>query len=304
MTPRNDRPGDRHGAWPTQARLPGDRLQHGRRGLPHRAAHAAATRWPPDRRSSLRSPTPSPRRHAPAAVGRCWSPGEAPLVRRLRAVSPGGRRLGYAVATMPNAKGLFDEQHANFIGTYWGPVGSPGCAEIVESADCRFSPARSSPTTRPPADAASHHLHARISPARLRHHARPNLQRPAARFPPRSRPAQVSKNSASLSATTSGIAARAQRDTAAPTRRWYCCSPAFKACVAANSCLVAETGDSWFNGRARPPFRRGIRSKCNTARSAGRRRDARLRGWANPNAASSPSSATARSSSPPKSSRR
>jgi pyruvate decarboxylase len=42
---------------------------------------------------------------------------------------------GYAVAIMPDAKGFFSEQHPNSMGTYWGPVSSPGCAEIVESAD-------------------------------------------------------------------------------------------------------------------------------------------------------------------------
>ena len=47
---------------------------------------------------------------------------------------------GYAVASMPNAKGFFDEQHPHYMGTYWGPVGSPGCGEIVESADlCLFA---------------------------------------------------------------------------------------------------------------------------------------------------------------------
>ena len=42
---------------------------------------------------------------------------------------------GYAVAIMPSAKGLFPENHQNFIGTYWGAVSSPYCLEIVESAD-------------------------------------------------------------------------------------------------------------------------------------------------------------------------
>jgi pyruvate decarboxylase len=42
---------------------------------------------------------------------------------------------GYAVASMPNAKGLVAEQHPNYIGIYWGPVSSPGCGEIVESSD-------------------------------------------------------------------------------------------------------------------------------------------------------------------------
>lgn len=42
---------------------------------------------------------------------------------------------GYAVASMPNAKGYLDEAHTQYMGINWGPVGSPGCGEIVESAD-------------------------------------------------------------------------------------------------------------------------------------------------------------------------
>ncbi|GAA0173312.1 decarboxylase [Lithospermum erythrorhizon] len=42
---------------------------------------------------------------------------------------------GYPIATMPSAKGMVPEYHPNFIGTYWGAVGTPFCAEIVESAD-------------------------------------------------------------------------------------------------------------------------------------------------------------------------
>ncbi len=46
--------------------------------------------------------------------------------------------LGCATAVMPNAKGLFRENHAGFIGTYWGEVSSPDCAEVVESSDCQI----------------------------------------------------------------------------------------------------------------------------------------------------------------------
>ncbi|KAM3347246.1 hypothetical protein ACQJBY_021301 [Aegilops geniculata] len=42
---------------------------------------------------------------------------------------------GYPVAVMPSAKGLVPEHHSRFIGTYWGAVSTPFCAEIVESAD-------------------------------------------------------------------------------------------------------------------------------------------------------------------------
>jgi len=41
----------------------------------------------------------------------------------------------YPVAMMPDAKGRVSESHPHFIGTYWGNVSSPYCAEIVESAD-------------------------------------------------------------------------------------------------------------------------------------------------------------------------
>mmetsp|Transcript_17263 Transcript_17263/g.51667 ORF Transcript_17263/g.51667 Transcript_17263/m.51667 type:complete len:571 (-) Transcript_17263:327-2039(-) len=41
----------------------------------------------------------------------------------------------YPVCHMVNAKGMVDEQHKNFIGTYWGQVSTPYCAETVESAD-------------------------------------------------------------------------------------------------------------------------------------------------------------------------
>jgi pyruvate decarboxylase len=45
---------------------------------------------------------------------------------------------GYALAAMPDAKGFVSEQHPNYMGIYWGPVSSPGCGEIVESSDLYF----------------------------------------------------------------------------------------------------------------------------------------------------------------------
>ncbi|KAG7037001.1 Pyruvate decarboxylase 4, partial [Cucurbita argyrosperma subsp. argyrosperma] len=42
---------------------------------------------------------------------------------------------GYALAVMPSAKGLVPEHHPHFIGTYWGAVSTAFCGEIVESAD-------------------------------------------------------------------------------------------------------------------------------------------------------------------------
>ena len=42
---------------------------------------------------------------------------------------------GYGFAAMPNAKGFLNEAQDNYIGIYWGSVSSPGCASIVESSD-------------------------------------------------------------------------------------------------------------------------------------------------------------------------
>ncbi|KAK9816456.1 hypothetical protein WJX72_000539 [[Myrmecia] bisecta] len=45
------------------------------------------------------------------------------------------RACEYPVAIMPNAKGMVSEHLDHFIGTYWGPVSTEFCAEMVESAD-------------------------------------------------------------------------------------------------------------------------------------------------------------------------
>ncbi|KAL4558384.1 hypothetical protein LXL04_036583 [Taraxacum kok-saghyz] len=42
---------------------------------------------------------------------------------------------GYALALMPSGKGMVPETHEHFMGTYWGAVSTSFCAEIVESAD-------------------------------------------------------------------------------------------------------------------------------------------------------------------------
>jgi pyruvate decarboxylase len=44
-------------------------------------------------------------------------------------------KLDCAVAIMPDAKGLFPENHSNYIGRYWGTVSSHRVAEVIESSD-------------------------------------------------------------------------------------------------------------------------------------------------------------------------
>ncbi len=41
----------------------------------------------------------------------------------------------FATAIMPDAKGCISEENANFIGVYWGPVSSPATCSIIEAAD-------------------------------------------------------------------------------------------------------------------------------------------------------------------------
>jgi indolepyruvate decarboxylase len=44
-------------------------------------------------------------------------------------------KCSYGVACMPNAKGFFPETNPQFMGIYWGSASSPGCREVVESSD-------------------------------------------------------------------------------------------------------------------------------------------------------------------------
>lgn len=44
-------------------------------------------------------------------------------------------KCAYGVACMPNAKSFFPETSPQFMGIYWGSASSPGCREVVESSD-------------------------------------------------------------------------------------------------------------------------------------------------------------------------
>lgn len=43
--------------------------------------------------------------------------------------------LGCGVATMPDAKGLFNESHQLYMGTYWAGLSSPHVINVVENSD-------------------------------------------------------------------------------------------------------------------------------------------------------------------------
>lgn len=157
---------------------------------------------------------------------------------------------GYAVAAMPDAKGMFNESHPSFIGTYWGPISSPGVAAAVESADAYLfaGPVFTDYTT------AGHSV--LLSPDRIIDVG-----------PQRTKVGGSTFTGASLVDVLRGVAGRATRNTTSretfrrtETRR----DPApsdeadsrlttrqlaahVEAMLTADTTLVAETGDSWFN---------------------------------------------------------
>jgi pyruvate decarboxylase len=158
---------------------------------------------------------------------------------------------GYGVAGMPNAKGFFDEQHDQHIGIYWGPVSSPGCSEIVESADLALfvGPSFTDYTTTGHA--------ALINPAKIIQVLPNSVVSPGQTFNNvamtdflRALASKLNQNDKSLNAfrriqeismppapgddgtpiTTRGLFARVQQ------------------MLDSSTCVIAETGDSWFNG--------------------------------------------------------
>lgn len=48
------------------------------------------------------------------------------------------KKLGCAVATMAQAKGLSPEEEAEYVGTFWGDISSPGVEDLVRDSDCRI----------------------------------------------------------------------------------------------------------------------------------------------------------------------
>lgn len=158
---------------------------------------------------------------------------------------------GYGVAVMPNAKGLYDEQQENFLGVYWGPVGTPGCAEIVESADLvLFAGATFTDyTTTGHASLAN--------PARMIQARPEGVILPGQTFNDvaladflYALAAKLNRNETSL-----GAYRRIREDTVpvkpgpanAPltTRQLFA---RIGKLLDSNSAVIAETGDSWFNG--------------------------------------------------------
>lgn len=157
---------------------------------------------------------------------------------------------GYAVAMMPNAKGFFPEEHPNFVGIYWGSVSSPGTGAIVESADVYLfaGPVLS--------DYVSCGHTIEISPKKLIHVGTDFVQLPGALYQDivmdeflAALAGQIKRNDTSLATfnrTRTQTLPEPPIDRKAPirTRRLFAM---IQGMIDANTTLIAETGDSWFN---------------------------------------------------------
>ena len=159
--------------------------------------------------------------------------------------------LGCGVASMPNAKSFFDEQHAGYMGIYWGPVSSPGCSEIVESADLAIfaGPTFTDYTTTGRAALVDPARSIVVQPDSVVLKSQTYNQVNIADF--------LSALSRTIKANETSLSAfkRIREDTLS-TERGAPDDPLttrslfsrIQAMLTGDSTVVAETGDSWFNG--------------------------------------------------------
>ena len=205
----------------------------------------------------------------PEALATAVDQAAAMLNSAVKPVAVGGARLrvaealpafrqfveasGYAAALMPNAKGFFPEDHANFIGIYWGPVSSPGTEAIVESADVYLyaGPVLS--------DYASCGHTMEISAAKLIHAGPDFVRLPGATYHGvqlaeflGSLAGKIKRNETSLETfnrvrTDTVPEPPVNREAILRARRLFA---QIQGMLDADTTLIAETGDSWFNAMA------------------------------------------------------
>ncbi|WOO43052.1 thiamine pyrophosphate-binding protein [Rubellicoccus peritrichatus] len=158
---------------------------------------------------------------------------------------------GYAVAVMPNAKGLFPENHPQYIGTYWGPVSSPGCGEVVESADAYLfaGPTFTDYTTAGYTALINSNKLLEAGPERVKLPGQSYNNVPLPLFLGKLA-GRMKKNDTSLTAFERFRPAPEQEedivaDRPLLTRRVV---KRVEKMLTPDMALIAETGDSWFNG--------------------------------------------------------
>ena len=158
---------------------------------------------------------------------------------------------GYAVASMPNAKGFFDEQHANYMGIYWGPVGTPGCGAIVEMADmCLFAgPVFTDYTTTGHSTSVASQKMIQVRPESVvtptQTYSRVVMQEFLSALVGKLTPNDTSINSYRRIAEKTLPVEAGSPESAITTRQLFA---RIQSMLRSESTVVAETGDSWFNG--------------------------------------------------------
>jgi len=160
---------------------------------------------------------------------------------------------GYAVAGMPNAKGMFPEQHPSYMGVYWGPVGSPGCGEIVESADLGIfvGATFTDYTTTGHASLVNPEKMIQVHPNCVVV-ARQSYNDVAMQHFLSALANTIERNDASLVAFSRvaeqrRVPRRGLDDAVLTTRQLFA---RIQGVIDGESAVIAETGDSWFNGIA------------------------------------------------------
>lgn len=157
----------------------------------------------------------------------------------------------YAFASMPGAKGYVSEEHPNFIGTYWGPVSSPGTNEIVESANVYLfaGPRFTDYTTCGFSDL--------INPEKLIHAGHDFVRLPNITYNKvmigeflEALAKEIKPNDSSLKAYKRikldfAPEPPVKKDEPITTRRLF---SQIQGILDSSTSVLAETGDSWFNG--------------------------------------------------------
>ncbi|MFI5324447.1 MAG: thiamine pyrophosphate-dependent enzyme, partial [Thermodesulfobacteriota bacterium] len=157
----------------------------------------------------------------------------------------------YMVALMPEAKFIVPEDHPNYIGTYWGPVSSPGTAEIIESAKMYLF-ARGAVFT----DYTTCGFSALIKPEKMIHVGPDFVRLPGVTYNDIALPdfllalaGKIKPNDASLAAYKRIRAEYApepelRKDAPITTRRLF---SRVQRILTHQNAVIAETDDSWFN---------------------------------------------------------
>ena len=223
--------------------------------------------------ASLSVPAPAPRGFSagqpsdPASLAAAVEHAADLLARATRPVLVAGSRLrppeargafrkladasGYAVAVLPAAKGMFPEDHPAYAGLYWGPVSSPGVAGLVESADAYlFAGALLS-------DYATTGYSALIDPKKLLLTNPNDVRLPDASYSDvalaeflAALAEKVTRNGTSLAEFDLAREATAPPPDPGPSAPLTTRVVAAKvqSLLGAETALLVETGDSWFNG--------------------------------------------------------